>query len=230
MTFRPSLRKPALLGILMLAAAALALAATPTKRIADEAGKVDLERMIPQEFGDWKIDASIVPVQVSPDVQAKLDQIYDQTLSRTYYNSAGQRIMLSIAYGGDQSDAMQVHRPEVCYPAQGFEVVKEAVGTFVSEYGALPVKRLLAVMGRRHEPITYWVTIGNEATLVGLRQKLAQLRYGLTGRIPDGMLIRVSSIDMNEATAYSLQEEFLRVLLRSMSGADRERVTGRIAA
>jgi EpsI family protein len=224
------LRKPVLLGILMLAAAALAVAATPTRRVADESNKVELETMIPREFGDWRIDTSIVPVQVSPDVQAKLDKIYDQSLARTYVNSAGQRIMLSIAYGGDQSDAMQVHRPEVCYPAQGFEVIKEAVGTFATEYGSVPVKRLLAVMGRRHEPITYWVTVGDRATYAGLRQKLTQLRYGLTGRIPDGMLIRVSSIDTNEAGAYALQEGFLRVLLRSLPAADRERVTGRIAA
>ena len=224
-----TLRKPVLLGMLMLAAAALAVAATPTKRIADANSKIDLETTIPREFGDWKIDTTIIPLQVSPDVQAKLDKIYDQTLARTYVNAAGERVMLSIAYGGDQSDAMQVHRPEVCYPAQGFEVIKEAVGTFATEYGSLPVKRLMAVMGRRHEPITYWVTIGDQATYVGLRQKLAQLRYGLTGRIPDGMLIRVSSIDVDEAGAYSLQEEFLRVLLGSLPPAERERMTGRLA-
>ncbi len=221
------LAKPALLGMLMLAAAALTIAATPSKRIADDSSRIDLETTIPREFGDWKIDASVIPVQVSPDVQAKLDKIYDQTLARTYVNSAGQRIMLSIAYGGDQSDAMQLHRPEVCYPAQGFEVVKEAVGTFATEYGSLPVKRLLAVLGRRHEPITYWITVGDQATHAGLRQKLAQLRYGLTGRIPDGMLIRVSSIDPNETSAYALQENFLRVFLGSLSPSDRERMTGR---
>ena len=31
--------------------------------------------------------------------------------------------MLSIAYGKNQSDALQLHKPEICYPAQGFTLL-----------------------------------------------------------------------------------------------------------
>src|ERR1700730_5709367 len=105
-------------GIVMCAAAGLAPAMKPTLKYADVVGGVNLENMIPRQFGDWAVDPNLVPLQVSPDVKAMLDRIYAQTLSRTYVNRAGQRIMLSIAYGTDQAgEATQVHRPEFCYVA-----------------------------------------------------------------------------------------------------------------
>src|SRR5690606_25867725 len=84
------------IGIAMFAAAGLALALTPTDRLADKGPKVDLETLIPDSFGNWKIDKSMVPIAVSPDVQARLDRIYNQTLARTYVNDNRERVMLSI--------------------------------------------------------------------------------------------------------------------------------------
>ena len=117
----------------MLAAAGLALALTPRLKLADQGPTISLEAMIPKQFGEWKLEGTIASLIVSPDVQALLDKIYNQTLSRTYINPKGERIMLSIAYGGDQSDTMAVHKPEVCYPAQGFQILKNpTISTFSS--------------------------------------------------------------------------------------------------
>ena len=86
-----------ILGVLMVSSGALTLALTPTNKIADLQEKLDLEILIPSRFGDWKIDESIIPLQVDAETQAKLNEIYNQTLSRTYVNSLGERIMLSVA-------------------------------------------------------------------------------------------------------------------------------------
>lgn len=214
----------------MLLAAVLAFAAKPRAKVADQAPPIVLEELVPRQFGNWRVDETVVPVLVDPRTQAKLDEIYNQTLARTYVNADGQRIMLSIAYGGDQSDSMQVHRPEICYTAQGFQVLRQTVGQLVTDYGALPVKRLLAVQGPRNEPITYWVVVGDKATQVGMQQKLQQLKYGLTGRVPDGILVRVSSIDRNEDAAFGAQDRFLREMLAAMPEAGRLRVAGRFGA
>jgi EpsI family protein len=219
------LRKPILLGLLMVAAAGLTIAATPTVRMADDDPKIDLEKVIPERFGEWQIDPSIVPVAVAADVQARLDKIYNQTLSRTYVGADGQRVMLSIAYGGDQSDAMQVHRPEVCYASQGFDVFANALGRVATDYGALPVRRLIARSGTRNEPITYWIVVGDRVATGSLEQKLAQLRYGFTGKIPDGMLVRVSSIS-RDSRAYEVQDRFVRELLSAVSAEQRARIAG----
>jgi EpsI family protein len=219
-----------LIGVLMFAGAGLAYVMTPTKKIANESDKVNLEKMIPESFGDWKIDTSIVPVLPSPELMAKLEQIYNQTLARTYINSKGQRIMLSVAYSDDQHEGLNTHRPEICYPAQGFDLLKAAAGELVTQYGKLPVTRLVAQQRGRYEPITYWVIVGDKITFFGLPHKLAQLRYGLAGKVADGMLVRVSSIDRDEKSAYRLQQEFLDAMLAGMSAKDRARIAGRFGA
>ena len=214
------------LGILMVSSGALTKALTPTNKIADQQEKIDLEMMIPTEFADWRIDKSIIPLQVDADTQAMLDKIYNQTLSRTYVNSLGERIMLSVAYGGDQSDNLAIHKPEVCYYAQGFEIMKTFADELLTQYGKLPIKRLLAVKGYRNEPITYWVTVGNRAVLPGIEEKLQQLKYGMTGNVPDGMLVRVSSIDSDKNKAYQQQTIFIQDLLSSVKANERTRLIG----
>lgn len=214
------------LGILMVSSGALTKALTPTNKIADQQEKIDLEIMIPTEFADWRIDKSIIPLQVDADTQAMLDKIYNQTLSRTYVNSLGERIMLSVAYGGDQSDNLAIHKPEVCYYAQGFEIMKTFADELLTQYGKLPIKRLLAVKGYRNEPITYWVTVGNRAVLPGIEEKLQQLKYGMTGNVPDGMLVRVSSIDSDKNKAYQQQTIFIQDLLSSVKANERTRLIG----
>jgi EpsI family protein len=216
-----------LMGLLMASSAALTVALTPTVRIADQKGPFSLAQIVPSAFGDWHLDTTMAPLQVDPRIQAKLDKLYNQTLSRTYVNPRGQRLMLSIAYGGDQSDYMAVHKPEACYAAQGFDVTKAAAGTIATPYGAVPVKRLLAVRGSRTEPITYWVTVGDRAIRPdGLTPKLQQLRYGLTGKVPDGMLVRVSSIAADEEEQYLLQSQFIEALLAAIAAPDRTRFVG----
>lgn len=220
--------KHLVIGLCMFAAAGMALALKPTVKVADSGPKIDLEVLIPKSFGDWKIDETIVPLIANPEQEAMLNKIYNQTLTRTYINPKGERIMLSIAYGGDQSDTMAVHKPEVCYPAQGFQILKSPVtGTFATEEGgSIPVKRLVATQGSRVEPITYWTTVGDKVAVSGLKWKIQQMKYGLTGQIPDGLLFRISSIQSDEAKAYQVQDAFTHDLLKAMPSADRQRIIG----
>ena len=221
-----SLRMNLLLGALLLGAAILSRAVAPGVKMSDQRPSFSLETAIPQAFGEWRLDNTLVPLQVDPETQSRLNKIYNQTLSRTYVNPRGERVMLSIAYGGDQSDNMSVHKPEVCYAAQGFQVERDEYGELATSYGKLPVKRLLAVTGNRSEPITYWITVGNKISKVGLQQRLEQLRYGLTGTVADAMLFRVSNIDTDLPHSYQLQANFVNSLLASMPAAERSRLIG----
>ena len=218
-----------IIGIVMLAAAGLAVAITPREKIADNGPKVDLETMIPKQFGEWRVDEAIAPLQISPDRQASLDKIYNQTLSRTYIDKQGQRIMLSIAYGGDQSDSMAVHKPEVCYPAQGFQVLRQFDAKYDTGYGAIPVRRLVATQGSRIEPITYWITVG-DSVAQGTKLKLEQLKYGLTGRVPDGLLFRISNISGNEQQSFTVHDSFVKALLGALAPDQRTRLIGKMTS
>lgn len=218
--------------IVLLAGAGLASAGAhylkPTRHLADVLGKPDLEVIFPKTFGQWRVDEHTHVVQPSPETQALLDSIYNQTLTRTYMNEQGTRIMLSVAYGGDQSDATRAHLPEVCYPAQGFQILQNFAGHIELAGRTMPVRYLMSAQGTRSEPITYWLVVGDTVTVSRTDQKLAQFRLGLEGFIPDGMLVRVSSIDSNMQHGHAVQEQFLKELAAALTESARVRVLGRI--
>ena len=155
-----------------------------------------------------------------------IDLIYAQTLSRTYVNPEGYRIMLSIAYGSDQSDAKQVHKPEICYPAQGFTLKSKQYGQLVLQNTTIPVTRIETSLGERNEPVTYWITVGDRVVGPGLNKKLVEMGFGLRGLIPDGLLFRLSSIDSDTDRAYEKQNAFAGDLLGSLRPEDRQKLIG----
>lgn len=220
-------RRAWVLTTLMVATAAASATLRPRHRLADHLPRLDLEATVPKAFAGWRVDPRVLPVTVSPDVQAKLDEIYNQTLLRTYVNEHGQQVMLSIAYGADQSgDRTQVHRPEFCYSAQGFRLESATDGQLQLNGRSIPVRRLVASHAVRREPITYWVTVGSQSTLPGLNRKLLQLRYGVAGEIPDGLLFRVSSLGDDRAEAFAMHERFAAALLHALKPGVASRIAG----
>lgn len=200
-----------ILGSLMAGGFVVSEAWKPSKRLATSRDGFSLDRAFPPTFGSWSIEQSGIIQLISPDTEALLRSIYDQTLSRTYVQNGRNRVMLSVAYGGDQSDATRAHRPEVCYPAQGFQVSSNHEAAVSTTFGSLPVRRLVAQQGSRVEPITYWIVVGDKVALSGMQQKLAQLSYTTRGVIPDGILIRVSNIDTaGRESSFSLHDQFIR--------------------
>jgi EpsI family protein len=222
----PVRRRALLAALLMGGTLAAAEAARPRHRLTDDLGTLDLELAFPVRFGEWQVDTR-VPVQlVSPDLAQFIARIYSATLSRLYVNAQGDRIMLSVAYGGDQSDATRAHRPEVCYPAQGFDIVADGQALVDTAAGPLRVRRLVARTASRSEPLTYWVVVGTRTALSGTEQKLAQLSYGLRGVVPDGLLVRVSSLSADPAPAHALQARFITQMSQALSPAVQPRIIG----
>ncbi|HEX3140633.1 MAG TPA: EpsI family protein [Rhizobacter sp.] len=211
----------------MLLAACLAILLKPTQQLADRLQAVHLSQQVPSAFAGWRVDETTVPVLPDPALQASVESIYDQTLARSYVNARGERVMLTIAYGRDQSsESTAVHRPEFCYGAQGFQVRTRGVDHVALGDGAIAVQRLVGTMGQRVEPISYWVTLADQATLPGLGRKWAQLRLGLAGYVADGMLVRVSTIGMPAGAPYAAQDRFLQDLARALPSDVRNRYFG----
>lgn len=215
---------------IMMLAFAGAHAWKPTRHLSDTRPPIDLEAMFPKSFDGWEVDTR-VPVQlISPDVAAVLNKTYNQTLSRTYVNRRGDRIMLSVAYGGDQSDGTRAHRPEVCYPAQGFQILSSRMRELDAPPSPARVRQLVAKLGGRVEPITYWVVVGDRVALSGTEQKIEQLSYSVKGVIPDGMLVRVSSIDRDSLHAFKIQDSFIASLAKALHGDDLSQIMGRLGS
>ena len=219
-------RKFILLLALMFAASIIAMLLRPTQKISEIGEKINLETMIPKQFGEWSAVENPTNQIVNPEQQQKLESLYTQILSRVYVNKTGSAIMLSIAYGEDQSDSKQLHYPEVCYPAQGFQIASNQLASLSTQFGNIPVRRLHAEMGSRSEPITYWTTVGNRVVRSGKETKIEQLRYGFKGQIPDGLLFRVSSINYDTQFAYAIQQAFIQTLITSLPAENRLRLAG----
>jgi len=216
------------LGALMVLTFICTVVVTPSRAVSVTGEIVRLKEMIPEQIPGWKVDPDVVPLQVSPEVQTMLNSLYSDTLVRTYISPDGERVMLSLAYGGDQSGNLALHKPETCYGAQGFEISQFSRDDFISEAWRFPVTHLLAVRGQRSEPITYWTTVGDKVVRNGVEQKLQKLRYAMTGKIPDGILVRVSTIDPDPAHSYRIQNTFIQSMLASMTRTDRDRIIGKI--
>ena len=187
----------------------------------DPASRKRLESVIPQSFGTWRVDPSIVPLLPSPDQVALLGEIYDETLSRTYVNDRGERVMLSLAYGRNQSRRFQIHKPEVCYAGQGFKLSGQRFSTLTLRAKEVPVMELVAEQGKRIEPITYWIRIGDELGRGWVEQNTIRAKYALKGQIPDGLLFRLSTISRGDLRQdFEVQQRFAQELSSAVSDAD----------
>lgn len=208
-----------ILTALLLLPAVAAQWLTPRQMMAEREPMPVLEQLVPQQMGDWLHDQGADTLLVAADLQANVQRLYSQTLSRTYVNAQGDRIMLSVAYGGRQlGNELQAHRPEFCYQAQGFSLLDAHQSVLPLAGQSLEVRRLVAVQHGRVEPITYWMTVGKQTTLPGLGRKLMQMRYGLLGEIPDGALVRISSLDGDSGRAYAMHANFVAALQQAVPG------------
>lgn len=223
----PPLRNIFLL-LLMLAAAGLAIIMRPMQRISDKNVKMDIEELIPHSFGEWREERKQPPFAIiDPLKKEKLAKLYTQTLSRSYVDEKNNRIMLSIAYGEDQRDGVQIHYPEVCYPAQGLHVLSNRLGKIETPQGSISVRRLETRLGEeRYEPLTYWIMIGNNVIVDSVWKKLAELKYGVRGDIPDGLVFRVSSIEQDSEKAFLIQSKFILDLAAVLPPGGRLRLMG----
>lgn len=215
------------LAALMAGAAGAARHLTPRIYLADTRPPVKLGDMIPPEFGNWRPDSQQAPMVIDPTQLELANKLYQETLNRTYVDEAGHRLMLTIAYGRDQSEGVQLHTPEFCYPASGIPVGEATEDVISVGFKDQPVVRLVGFRhNKQFEPITYWVTMGDHVVNGGSGSRRdMRFRYGLYGYIPDGLLFRLSSIG-EPAREYPVHTEFLKAMFAGMSQESRSRIAG----
>lgn len=223
---RLPLRGAAVALLAMILAALLAWLATP--RLATGGRQPDLETLVPKAFGSWRLlPNAMQQVQMSQGVQTSTEQPYDRELMRTYVDDRGQVVMLAVAWGERQRQDVKVHRPEVCYPAQGLNVMDLRPGAPLLLPGvAQPVPTVQMLAGNRGqlEAVRYWIRIGDTYGGDGLRARWYILNEGLRGRIPDGILVRVSQRLRSDAESEASQQllaGFLAEMTAAVAAADR---------
>lgn len=186
-----------------------------------------LDTLLPLQLNGWVKDTGYKFEIVDPVTQQEMDKIYSQSVSAIYHGNNGEVIMVSIAYGADQRDEFQVHKPEVCYPAQGFEVLSTKSSTLATKFGNIPIRQLETKSDLRQEYVTYWIRIGDRVPSNSLERKWVQFEMAMKGKIPDGILFRVSSIGKVPDIEFHQQEKFIKALLTGISNQSRSVLIGK---
>lgn len=218
-------RRHLVLGGLALGALGTAEFLRPRRRlILLQNGTID--SAMPTEFSGWASESA--SGLVSPEQAGKLAKsLYSEMVARTYYDTGGSAaIMVLAAYGDTQSDLLQLHRPETCYPAVGFTLrLSEPDNLAVGRGGVLPARRVVATTDGRTENIIYWTRIGETLPQSGRAQRDARLSNSMHGFVGDGVLMRCSMLGEPEAT-FPVLERFIPELLHAIPARYRKAFVG----
>jgi EpsI family protein len=220
-------RRDMILGGTLLVAAGGAEYLRPRNRLLLLPEGRDLEDVVPKRIGNWVPMAS--EGLVLPKVPGSLAaQLYNQTVNRLYVSDRKTPVMLVIAYGAEQSDLLQLHRPEVCYTAVGFSISSsEATTVSLNPVAKLPARELTARSETRVEPILYWTRIGDDLPTSGREQRWVKLRQQMNGYLADGVLVRLSTIGEPSPAAFADLAEFAREMILAIAPKDRPALIGR---
>jgi EpsI family protein len=190
-----------------------------------------LTDIIPSGVGPWSAGdgGDIVIPRTEGSLAARL---YSDQLARLYRDREGTApdIMVLIAYGEAQSDILQLHRPEVCYPAIGFEIVERHFVDIPLDGGkVVPAVALTAKAGPRVEDIVYWTRLGDALPRTQGEQRIDRFRAALAGYVGDGVLARASAV-RTSGSGKPLTGDllaFMEALVRSLKPAGRVALLGR---
>lgn len=219
-------RRNMILGAGCLAAAGAAYGLRPRRRLTLLSGG-KLADVVPLTLGDWS--AENVDSLVQPKTEGELAAtLYSEMIGRIYHEgSTGNAIMMLIAYGDTQSDLLQLHRPESCYPAVGFRLVSsEPARLPLLGGGILPIRKVVAEASSRKENILYWARLGEYLPDSAGEQRKVRLRTAMAGLIPDGALVRFSMIDSNAENSFKTLEKFVPKLLAAIAPKSRAALVG----
>lgn len=203
-------RRAFLIGGGMLAAAGSAAARIPEPNSPSIAQK-RFEAMMPETVGQWRYHQS--SGLVLPPEDALSDRLYDNLVTRVYTDRSGTAMMLLIAYKNFQNGVLQLHRPEICYPAGGYQLSPTLpVEIAVGGGRTMPANSFSATGNERDEQVLYWTRIGERFPVRWMEQRLAVFRANLVGINPDGMLARVSMVNDDMAFSKPKMEQFVAAL------------------
>lgn len=220
-------RRDIIIGAACAAAAAAGTALKPRRHVSLLAEGESLSDIVPAKFGAWRSEDVGDPMAINgPETLSA--RLYNQLVSRAYVNDETQAsVLMLLAYGGQQTDELQLHRPEVCYPAFGFTLLKNEETTLDLAKGvAVPARRILADGNSRKEGVIYWTRMGEYLPASGGQQREDRFRIALQGIIPDGLLSRFSTVTSGSDNAWDNLESFVGALVAAVPAKHRKVLIG----
>lgn len=205
-------RRNMLLGAVLASASGFAYARQPATAHPVVPEK-DFESWVPPKFGNWKTVSQSGVVLPPPDTLR--DRLYDNLVTRVYVAPNLPAVMLLLAYNNAQDGVLQVHRPEVCYPVGGFELSATRDITLNASGELVPANMFTASAPGRVEQVAYFTRLGTAYPRKWIEQRIAVMRANLAGEVPDGMMMRVSALGIDQREAQPLLASFSAQFIES---------------
>lgn len=218
-------RRSFVVGALAGGTALAAYAATPRKE-EHRLARTKLGALVPVAIGPWRyVNADgVVVARAEEDVPT---DGYDQLVTRTYEAPGRPAIMLLLAYGSTQGGSLQLHRPETCYPGQGFRLSQfDEPDLAFAGVGPVRSRRFTARRDDRIERLIYWTRIGAEFPRNTAQEYRAILSRVLSGVIPDGILVRISTLGDNIAESDAALGDFAVAMVAALPNNGRRILLG----
>ncbi|RYX81296.1 EpsI family protein [bacterium] len=213
----PGLTRRSLLVGGTLGVFAVGAAVAQPRRAEHRLARVKMGDLIPVSVGPWRFanaDGVVVAREEGP-----VDG-YDQLVSRTYEAEGLPSIMLLVAYGSTQGGSLQLHRPETCYPGQGFSLSEFSnIELEPSPLERIPARRFTATRDERVERLIYWTRISDAFPRNTAQEYRAILGSLLKGLVPDGVLVRLSSIGRDTPASDRALSLFFSSLIEAAQAA-----------
>jgi EpsI family protein len=207
-------RRDVMIGAACVLGAGAALLLKPRRFVSLMPPGKKLNEILPRGFEDWTSqDVSDLVAPETPDSLAA--RLYGETVGRIYQQqSSGDQVFMLMAHGDVQSNELQLHRPEVCYPAFGFTILESAPSQ-IPLTGSMPIpgRRLVAHSSERQETVAYWSRLGEFFPTDVTEQRLERLQTAMQHYIPDGLLARFSVVGPDAAAALSIMTRFIPRLI-----------------
>jgi EpsI family protein len=211
-------RRKVLLGLLFCSTAGVAAWRRPTKHL-DYLGRDKLDDVVPKTIGPWKFVAASGLV-VPPNDQLSR-ALYSNLMTRVYSDGQSPPVMLLIAQSGSQTGVLQIHRPETCYTAGGYQI--SAVSPLSIQVGSrvVPANGIDATADGLTEHVIYWTRIGDRMPASWKQQRIATAEQNLRGILPDAILVRVSTVRNDAEGARATLQSFVRAMIDAVPASRR---------
>jgi EpsI family protein len=171
----------------------------------------------------------VVPYEVDgwSGFESRFDPIYggdpsDTRLLRVYRKGDGPPVILYVGFFGELATILDVHTPELCYPAEGWEILrsgKSSAGSFRGRQ--IQAKEILVDKAGNRRLVVWWYNAGSRPIETRIRHVYAMLAMSvITGRT-DGSMIRLETPvgSDGEAAAEKRVGEFQKTILAQLDKA-----------
>lgn len=217
-------RRDFLVGTAVIGVAAASVAFTP-KRVFRKLTAEELANAIPENIGNYT--SSATSGLIAPATDELSERLYDETLMRIYVAPDQVPILALFAYGSVQNLSLELHRPEECYPQQGFTLSNTQLMPLTLEGHEIPATSLTASRKDGYvEQMIYWSRIGTHFPATKNGQSLVVTRENLAGRMPDGILVRLSMPVKDRELGLRAGQSFQKEMADSLPDLGRKIVFG----